>query len=43
MIYGSRNFAVTFPGIVGPEEGVGVGVGGREWSEARVRAIFHSG
>lgn len=38
-IYGSRNFAVTFPGIVGSEEEVG----GQERSKARVRAIFHSG
>lgn len=40
MIYGSRNFAVTFPGIVGPAE---EGVRGPERSEARMRAIFHSG
>lgn len=37
MIYGSQNFAVAFPGILGPAE---KGVTGPEWSEARVRVLF---
>lgn len=44
MIYGSQNFAVTFPGIRGSSEGVDEEeVRGREWSKARMRVIFHPG
>lgn len=37
MIYGSQNFAVTFPGIPGSSEGVDEEeVRGREWFESRM-------
>lgn len=49
MIYGSQNFTVTFPGILGSVGGGGSwrgsakeGFRGTVWSEAGVGVIFHS-